>query len=57
MNRLYFGADLDWLRNTKEFPAGRVDLVYLDPPFSSNAADNVLFRATRGTVPLTLSTN
>ena len=33
MNRLYFGDNLQWLRNTKEFPDASVDLVYLDPPF------------------------
>ena len=37
MNRLYFGDNLGWLRNTKEFPDASVDLVYLDPPFNSNA--------------------
>jgi 16S rRNA G966 N2-methylase RsmD len=36
-NRLYFGDNLGWLRNTKEFPDASVDLVYLDPPFNSNA--------------------
>jgi 16S rRNA G966 N2-methylase RsmD len=43
MNRLYFGDNLAWLRNTKEFPDATVDLVYLDPPFNSNADYNVLF--------------
>jgi len=32
VNRLYFGDNLGWLRNTKEFPDSSVDLVYLDPP-------------------------
>ena len=50
MNRLYFGDNLEWLRNTKEFPAASVDLVYLDPPFNSNADYNVLFRETSGAV-------
>jgi len=27
MNRLYFGDNLGWLRNTKEFPDAIVDLV------------------------------
>jgi hypothetical protein len=31
MNRLYFGDNLQWLRNAKEFPDASVDLVYLDP--------------------------
>ncbi|MBV9008816.1 MAG: hypothetical protein JO354_06580 [Verrucomicrobia bacterium] len=40
MNRLYFGDNLEWLRNREEFPNGSVDLVYLDPPFNSNADYN-----------------
>jgi 16S rRNA G966 N2-methylase RsmD len=36
-NRLYFGDNLEWLRDRREFPDARVDLVYLDPPFNSNA--------------------
>jgi site-specific DNA-methyltransferase (adenine-specific) len=50
VNRLYFGDNLNWLRNTKEFPDASVDLVYLDPPFNSNADYNVLFRETSGEV-------
>jgi DNA modification methylase len=50
MSRLYFGDNLAWLRNTKEFPDASVDLVYLDPPFNSNADYNVLFRETSGEV-------
>jgi adenine specific DNA methylase Mod len=50
VNRLYFGDNLGWLRNTKEFPDASVDLVYLDPPFNSNADYNVLFRETSGEV-------
>ena len=50
MNRLYFGDNLGWLRNTTEFPNASVDLVYLDPPFNSNADYNVLFRETSGEV-------
>jgi 16S rRNA G966 N2-methylase RsmD len=41
VNRLYFGDNLGWLRNKKEFPDASVDLVYLDPPFNSNADYNV----------------
>jgi len=37
VNRLYFGDNLGWFRNMKEFPNASVDLVYLDPPFNSNA--------------------
>jgi len=37
MNRLLFGDNLKWLRDHKIFPDASVDLVYLDPPFNSNA--------------------
>jgi site-specific DNA-methyltransferase (adenine-specific) len=47
MNRLYFGDNLKWLSDRKEFPDASVDLVYLDPPFNSNADYNVLFRERR----------
>ncbi len=50
MNRLYFGDNLKWLSDRREFPDGSVDLVYLDPPFNSNADYNVLFRETNGEV-------
>jgi site-specific DNA-methyltransferase (adenine-specific) len=50
VNRLYFGDNLGWLRDTREFPNASVDLVYLDPPFNSNADYNVLFRETSGEV-------
>jgi site-specific DNA-methyltransferase (adenine-specific) len=48
MNRLLFGDNLIWLRNKELFPDGSVDLVYLDPPFNSNADYNVLFREASG---------
>ncbi len=32
MNRLYFGDNLKWLSDRKEFPGASVDLVCLDPP-------------------------
>jgi site-specific DNA-methyltransferase (adenine-specific) len=41
-NRLFFGDNLDVLR--KDIPAESVDLIYLDPPFNSNASYNVLFK-------------
>src|SRR5438067_12375273 len=47
MNRLYFGDNLKWLSDRKEFPDASVDLVYLDPPFNSDADYNVLPRAER----------
>jgi hypothetical protein len=40
VNRLYFGDNLKWLSDRKEFPDASVDLVYLDPPFNSNADYN-----------------
>ena len=48
MNRLLFGDNLQWLRDVKLFPDASVDLVYLDPPFNSNADYNVLFREASG---------
>ena len=45
-NRLYFGDNLDILR---QYVADEsVDLIYLDPPFNSNATYNVLFREHSG---------
>ena len=41
-NVLYYGDNLDVLR--RDIPAESVDLVYLDPPFNSNASYNVLFK-------------
>lgn len=43
MNRLYFGDNLTVLREHVRDES--VDLIYLDPPFNSNATYNVLFRA------------
>ena len=48
MNRLLFGDNLNWLRNKDIFPDASVDLIYLDPPFNSNADYNVLFREASG---------
>ncbi|HEY3854362.1 MAG TPA: site-specific DNA-methyltransferase [Verrucomicrobiae bacterium] len=48
MNNLLFGDNLQWLRDTKIFPDSSADLVYLDPPFNSNADYNVLFREASG---------
>ena len=45
-NRLYFGDNLPILR--EHVPDDSVDLIYLDPPFNSNATYNVLFRETSG---------
>ena len=46
MNRLYYGDNLEVLRN--EIKDESVDLVYLDPPFNSQATYNVLFKAPTG---------
>jgi len=48
MNQLLFGDNIKWLRNVEIFPSGSVDLVYLDPPFNSNADYNVLFKEASG---------
>ena len=45
-NQLYFGDNLDILRN--HVPDASVDLIYLDPPFNSNANYNVLFQEKTG---------
>ncbi|MER9159092.1 DNA methyltransferase [Mesorhizobium sp. M0778] len=45
MNELHFGDNLDVLR---AMPAESVDLIYLDPPFNSNANYNVLYGTTHG---------
>jgi site-specific DNA-methyltransferase (adenine-specific) len=45
-NRLYFGDNLDILH--RELPDASVDLIYLDPPFNSNATYNVLFKEKSG---------
>ncbi len=45
-NALYYGDNLDVLR--EHVDTGSVDLVYLDPPFNSQATYNVLFRSPAG---------
>ncbi len=46
MNRLYYGDNLEVMR--KAIDDASVDLVYLDPPFNSNAGYNVLFKSASG---------
>lgn len=45
-NKLYYGDNLTVLR--KSVADESVDLIYLDPPFNSNASYNVLFKAPSG---------
>ena len=45
-NTLYYGDNLTVLRD--HIPSESVDLVYLDPPFNSNASYNVLFKEGTG---------
>ncbi len=45
-NKLYFGDNLDILR--EHVADETVDLIYLDPPFNSNATYNVLFQEKGG---------
>jgi adenine specific DNA methylase Mod len=45
-NILYYGDNLEIIR--KYFPDNSIDLIYLDPPFNSNAAYNILFKEPTG---------
>jgi len=45
-NTLYFRDNLPVLR--EHIAAESVDLVYLDPPFNSNANCNILFKSSEG---------
>jgi len=45
-NTLYYGDNLAILRDYIEDES--VDLIYLDPPFNSNATYNVLFKTPGG---------
>ncbi|MFI5201809.1 MAG: hypothetical protein ACHQNE_05445 [Candidatus Kapaibacterium sp.] len=46
MNRLYFGDNLDILR--EHIADESVDLIYLDPPFNSKRDYSVLFKTPKG---------
>jgi DNA modification methylase len=46
MNSLYYGDNLAVLRES--IASKSVDLIYLDPPFNSNASYNVLFKSPKG---------
>ncbi len=43
---LYYGDCLDWMR---QWDGESADLIYLDPPFNSNATYNILFNTGNGT--------
>ncbi len=45
-NRLYYGDNLDVMR--EHLKDESVDLIYLDPPFNSNASYNILFKSPAG---------
>ena len=47
MNMLYYGDNLEILR--EHIADESVDLIYIDPPFNSNQAYNVIFSETDGT--------
>jgi adenine specific DNA methylase Mod len=48
MNCLYYGNNLSILREDKDFKDESIDLIYLDPPFNSQASYNILFRSPAG---------
>ena len=48
-NALYYGDCLDWMREWLPDARESVDLIYLDPPFNSNADYNIIFGAENGT--------
>jgi DNA modification methylase len=45
-NKLFYGDNLDVLRD--QIADASVDLIYLDPPFNSNANYNILFKSKTG---------
>jgi 16S rRNA G966 N2-methylase RsmD len=47
-NQLYYGDNLNVLRDHDRIPSESIDLVYLDPPFNSSRAYNVLFAERTG---------
>lgn len=46
LNKLFYGDNLDVLR--EHIASESVDLIYLDPPFNSNANYNILFKSKTG---------
>ncbi len=51
MNTLYYGDNLKILRDRDWFPNESVDLIYLDPPFNSKRAYNIIFKDKEGKYP------
>jgi len=47
-NVLYYGDNLEILRNKDYFPDECIDLIYLDPPFNSKKDYNILFKENGG---------
>ena len=47
-NSLYYGDNLEVLRNRDDFPNDSIDLIYLDPPFHSKRDYNVLYKTPIG---------
>ena len=47
-NSLYYGDNLEVLRNRDDFPTDSIDLIYLDPPFNSKRDYNVLYKTPTG---------
>lgn len=47
-NQLFFGDNLELLRNRDYFPNDSIDLIYLDPPFNSDRDYNLLFKESTG---------
>lgn len=47
-NSLYYGDNLEVLRNRDDFPNDSIDLIYLDPPFNSKRNYNVLYSTPAG---------
>ena len=47
-NSLFYGDNLEVLRNREDFPPESIDLVYLDPPFNSKRDYNVIYKTPAG---------
>jgi site-specific DNA-methyltransferase (adenine-specific) len=45
-NKLYYGDNLEVLR--EHIADESIDLIYLDPPFNSNASYSILFKSPEG---------